>query len=116
MLTRLNGILLGRKPKAVEAHRVQHIKAFESFITRNNVRSNVAQRVSYVQTCSRRVRKHVEDVILGFTVVNFSLVGLVFFPKLLPFFFNFAVIVFHFFSVISTSVIRYLRIDDSFNG
>ncbi len=57
----LDGVLLGRQPERVEAHRVQHVVAGHALVAGVDVGGDVAERVADVQTGARRVREHVED-------------------------------------------------------
>ena len=93
MLSGLNGVLFGGQPEAVEAHRVQYIEAFQAFVARVNIGGDVPQRMPYVQARTRRIREHIQNIVLGFGNIFHNPVGVVFFPKLLPFPLNFAVII-----------------------
>ena len=62
VLAVLDGVLLGRQAECVPAHRVQHVKALCAAVSRQNVGSGVAFRVTDVQTFAGRVGEHVEDV------------------------------------------------------
>ena len=48
VLSRLDGILLGGKPKSVVAHGVEHIVAAEAHVAAIDVRGNVAERMPHV--------------------------------------------------------------------
>ena len=58
-VTGLNGILLCRQTVGVKTHWVQHIKALQTFVTTVDIAGDIAQRMSYVKTCSRWIREHV---------------------------------------------------------
>ncbi len=60
MLSCLNGILLGRQSEWIIPHRVKHIVTTVAFIPGNNVRSDVAERMTYMQSGSWRIRKHIQ--------------------------------------------------------
>ena len=62
MLTRLDGILLSRQSKGIIAHRVQDVKALLLLVTTIDIRGDVAQRVTYVQTRTRWIREHVQNI------------------------------------------------------
>jgi len=62
VLSRLDGILLSRQSKGIIAHRVQDVKALLLLVTTINVRGDVAQRVTYVQTRTRWIREHVQNI------------------------------------------------------
>ncbi len=48
---RINGVLFSWQAKGVKAHWVQYIEALLPFAARHDVRSDVPQRVPYVQPC-----------------------------------------------------------------
>ncbi len=62
MLSRLYGILLGRQAVGVVAHRVKHVESAQAFVTRIYVAGYVAQRMTHMQACARRVGEHVEYI------------------------------------------------------
>ena len=101
VLAGLDSILLGRQTIGVITHGMQHVEAFQALVTRIDVAGNVTQRMSHVQTCSRGIWEHVENVELGATVVNFALIGVIFTPILLPLFLYLFIVVVHLFSVSS---------------
>ena len=65
VLAGLAGVLLGRQPERVEAHRVQHVEAAHPLEADVHVGGDVAQRMAHVQPRPRRVREHVHDEQLG---------------------------------------------------
>ena len=52
MLSGLDGILFCRQPISIVAHRVQDVKSLQTFIAGINIRSNITERVAYMQSCS----------------------------------------------------------------
>ena len=114
MLSCLDGILLSGKAISVISHGMQHVKSFQALVTRIDVTGYVAKGMSHVQACSRRIRKHIEHIELGTAIVNFTFVGVMFTPILLPLFLYLIKIIVHFFSIyrnnssitISRSVIK----------
>ena len=62
VLSRLDGILFCRQSKGIIPHRMQDIKALLLLVTTVDIRGDVAQRVSYVQTRTRWVREHVQNI------------------------------------------------------
>ena len=84
VLPRLNGVLFGRQAESVVAHRMKYVEAAKPFVARVDVRSDIAQRVSDVQTRTRRVGEHVEHVEFGPRRVGLDLVGFIFLPAALP--------------------------------
>ena len=94
VLSGLNSILFSRQSKGIVAHGVQHIKAFQFFETGHNIRSNVTQRVTYVQAGTRRVGEHVQYIVLGFWSAILRTVSFLFSPALLPLLLYFSEMVF----------------------
>ena len=95
MLPGLYRVLLSRKSECVEAHRMQDIEALEALVACEYVACYVSQRMSHMQTCSRRVREHVQDIELGTGLVFSDLELAVFGPICLPFALYGLEIVFH---------------------
>ena len=95
VLSCLYGILLGRKTVCIIPHRVKNVKPLQSFISGINIGGYISQRVTYVQTCSRRIGKHIQYVILGLALIFFYLINMMIFPILLPLLFYFFEIIFH---------------------
>jgi hypothetical protein len=65
VLAGLDGVLLGRQAKRVEAERVQDKVALHPPVARADVGGDVAQRVPDMQPGPGRVREHVHDVELA---------------------------------------------------
>ena len=65
MLPRFDGVLFGRQPKSVPAHRMQHIEPAAPLVSRENVRRRVAFGMPDVKPRSGRIRKHVKNIALG---------------------------------------------------
>ena len=95
MLPRLDGVLLGRKAEGVVAHRVQHVEALLPLVAGIDVRCDITQRVTYVQTRSRGIGEHVEYVEFRPCGVDFDVVGFIVPPALLPAGFDLSEVVFH---------------------
>ena len=81
----MNGVLLGRKPKRIVSHGVQDIEAAQPLVARQYVTGDVAQWMPNVKPGPGRVGEHIEDIVLGFVVLNTNLVNLVFLPPAAPF-------------------------------
>ena len=96
MLSGLYGVLLSGKAIGIIAHGIKHIESLQPFVAGINVAGDIAQRMTHVQSCSRRIGEHVEHVVLRFAFVFNNMIGLVVDPSLLPFFFNFPEIVLHY--------------------
>ena len=52
-----NGIVLGRQTESVPTHRIQHVKALQTFFTRDDIKRGVRTRMTHVQTLCRRIRE-----------------------------------------------------------
>ena len=98
MLARLDSILLSGQTIGVIAHGMQHVKAFQAFVARIYVAGNIAQGVSHVQSCSRRIGEHVEHVEFRAVMVYFAFVGVIVTPVLLPLFLYLFIVIVHYFS------------------
>src|SRR5688500_1423470 len=61
-----NGILFGRQTKGIIAHRMQYIKAFQSFIPAVYITGNITQRMAYMQSGTTGIGKHIQYIILRF--------------------------------------------------
>ena len=95
VLSRLDGILLGGQSVGVISHRIENIEAVEPLVASIDVTGNVSQRMTYMQSRTRRVRKHVEHVVFRTVRVLCDLVGLMVDPLFLPLFLNLSEIVVH---------------------
>jgi len=95
VLSGLYSVLFCRKSICVISHRVQHVETLQAFVTGINITGYVSQRMSYVQSGSRRIREHIQYVEFLFAFVFSHLIGMVLCPSLLPFLFNLSEIVFH---------------------
>ena len=95
VLTGLYSILLSGQSVCVVAHRVEHVEALQALVACVDVRCDIAKRMAYVQTGSRRVGEHVEYVELLLCRVLSGVVSLVLHPLALPSLFYFSEVVFH---------------------
>ena len=95
VLSRLDGVLLGRQAVGIVAHGVEHIESLLAFVACIDVACDVSERVAHMQAGAGGVGKHIEHIELGPFRVFRHLVGLLVYPSLLPFLFNFSEIVFH---------------------
>ena len=95
VLTRLNSILFGRKSVGIITHRIQNIEALQPLVASIDIAGDISQGMTNMQSCSRRIREHVQNIELLFTFVFRNLVGLHFHPPFLPFLFNLFEVVFH---------------------
>ena len=100
MLSRLNGILLGRQTISIIAHGMQHIEAFQTLVTCINVTGNITQGMSHMQTRSRRIREHIEYIELRTVIIYFTFVGVMFTPILLPLFLYIFIVIVHFLYIV----------------
>ena len=64
-----DGGVLGGQAKGVEADGVQHVVAAHAGLTGHGIADGVVARVAHVQV-ARRIREHLEHVLLGLTVVG----------------------------------------------
>ena len=60
--TRLDGVLLRRQTESVVAKRVQHVLAQHAVVAREDIRRDVAQRMTHVQARAGGVGEHVLDI------------------------------------------------------
>ncbi len=95
VLTGLNSILLRRQAIGVETHGVQHVEAALAFVPAVDIRGDIAQRMAYVQTGTRRIREHVQHIVVRFVRLITYSIGIGIVPRLLPFLLNVAKVVFH---------------------
>ena len=80
-----------RQTKCVPTHGMQYLIALQQFITAHYVREYITSPVTYMQTRTGRIRKHIQAVKSGFYIIFF--VNGIFFPFGTPFFFDFSEIV-----------------------
>ena len=91
MLAGLDGVLLGRESEGIPTHGVENVEAIHALVATDNVSGGVALGVPYVQTLTRRIREHVQDVVFrlgrieAFLAGTGSAEGFVFSPMGLPF-------------------------------
>ena len=95
VLASLDSILLGRQAVGIVAHRMKDIEAAQTFVTRENVGGDVAQRMAYVQTCSRRIGEHVEDIKMRFVGLVGATISMMLTPIILPLGLDFVEVVIH---------------------
>ena len=95
MLAGLDGILLGRQTIGIVTHRVEDIEAFQTLVARIDVAGDVSKGMTHMQTGSRRIGEHVEDVELGLVCLFGHLVGTFLCPRLLPAGFDVSEVVIH---------------------
>ncbi len=95
MLSGLDGILFGRQTISVISHRMKHVEALQTLVSRINVTRYVTQRMAYMETGTRRIGKHVKHIEFLFRLVYFTSVGFIFAPALLPAAFYIFMIIFH---------------------
>ena len=65
----LDGGVLGRQAKGVKADGVQHVEAAHAGLTGHGIADGIVARVAHVQV-ARRIREHLEHVLLGLAVVG----------------------------------------------
>src|SRR5687767_8990972 len=101
MYPMLYSILLGRQTKCIITHRVQYIKTFQSFEPCINIRCDITQGMSHMQSRAAWIRKHIQHIIFWFwwPLTRLSVgyfIYIIRLPPLLPFLFNISELVFHF--------------------
>jgi hypothetical protein len=84
VLARALGATLGRKAEAVPAHHAQHVEAHHALGTRDDIGRRVALRVADVEAVTRRIREHVEHVVLRPGAIRRGQERLFLVPVLLP--------------------------------
>ena len=80
----LHGVALGGQTEGVPAHRVQHVEAAHALVAGDDVGRGVTLGVADVEAVARRVREHVEDVVLGALWIDLGAEGVVLVPEALP--------------------------------
>ena len=88
-----NRVLFRRQAEGIPAHGMQHVITQHPFVASNNVGRNIALGMAHVESGTRRIREHIEDVKLGFGGVDVRTKRLMLAPVGLPFLFNGLVIV-----------------------
>ena len=79
------------KAECVPTHGMQHLIALQYFITAHYVREHIPSPVTYMQTRTGRIRKHIQAVKSGFYIIFF--INGIFLPFCTPFFFDFSEII-----------------------
>ncbi len=64
MNAHLDGIVLSRKSEGIPAHGMDHILALDQLVTGPGIGDHIASPVSYMQAGARRIRKHIQTVVL----------------------------------------------------
>ena len=65
----LDGSVLGRQAKGVKADGMQHVVAAHAGLTGHGIADGIVARVAHVQV-ARRIREHLEHILLGLAVVG----------------------------------------------
>ena len=71
----LDGVLFGGKAEGIPTHRMEHIMPSHPPISGHDVGGGVALQMSDMETGSGGIRKHIEDVTLGFFRARFAGLG-----------------------------------------
>jgi hypothetical protein len=77
-------VLLGRKSEGVPSHRMQDVETLHALVTRHDVGGGIALRMADMETRTRWVWKHVENVVFGTRRIFGHPEGLVSLPVGLP--------------------------------
>jgi hypothetical protein len=75
---------------------VKDVETAETLVAREDVGGDVAQRVPYVKTCSRRIGEHVKDIKMRFVGVVGATISMMLAPIILPLGLNFIEVVIHY--------------------
>ena len=65
----LDGGVLGGQAKGIEADGMQHVVAAHAGLTGHGIADGIVARVAHVQV-ARRIREHLEHILLGLAVVS----------------------------------------------
>ncbi len=95
MLTRLDSILLGRQAVGIVSHGMQHVEALQPLVAGVDVAGDIAQRMTHMQSRSRWIGEHVQNIIMRFGAVVFHLIHPLLAPPFLPLLLNLVVIIIH---------------------
>src|SRR3989338_609180 len=79
--------ILGRKAKSIISHWVENIKALHPLKAGINITNCIIKSMAHMQPASRRIRKHLQNIILFLSAIFFYLECLFLFPLPLPLFF-----------------------------
>ena len=85
MRSGLNRVLFCRKSECIPTHRVQNIKTFRAFVTADDIGCGITFGVTDVQSCARRIREHVQAIILRLRHIGARFKCFLGFPSCLPF-------------------------------
>src|SRR5665647_1078201 len=89
-------ILFRRQTECIPSHRVEDIESFHSLVSAEDISCCISLGVTNMQTCTGRVREHVENIALVWIgEVPRSFESFIVFPVLLPFLFYLVEIVVH---------------------
>jgi len=91
--------LFSRKAIGIISHRVEDVESLQTLVTRIDIGGDVPQRMAYMQTRSRRIRKHIEHIVFRPGRIGDRFKSLVVDPVFLPFFFDFGEVIIHLFVV-----------------
>ena len=82
-----DGRILSRHAEGIEAHRMQDIEALHGLIAGHDIADGIVADMPHVKI-ARRVREHLQRVILRTVRVSLGLVDVFAFPFILPLLFN----------------------------
>ena len=88
MSTGFHGVLFRGQTESVPAHGVQDIEAAHAFVATGDIGRGVSFGVSHMETCARRIREHVQNIIFGFGGEVDSTESVIAFPVILPLLFD----------------------------
>ena len=90
---RVDRVLLGGQPERIPAHRVEHVEVAHAPVARHDIGRSVPLRMAHVQARTRRVREHVEHILLLLALAPLRREGVVLVPVVLPLAFDARVVV-----------------------
>ena len=95
MNAHLDGIVFRRKAEGIPSHRMHDIMALQQFITAPDIRDDITSPMAYMEAVPRRIREHIQAVILLLLIPVIVYLGIhrVLRPLLSPLLFNCFVIV-----------------------
>ena len=95
MNTCFNGIVFRGKSVSVKAYREKHIVALKPSFSRNDLKTRISLDVSYMHTCTRRIRELYKSVKFGLIRIVNGIENALVIPFFLPFFFCLSKIIIH---------------------
>src|SRR5579872_1017977 len=86
MRSRPDRELLSGQAETIPSHRMEDIEPSLALIPGKDIGTCVSGHMAHMESRSRRIGEHIEDVIFRFFWIDFRFVNFFFFPNPLPFF------------------------------